>query len=564
MVRPGLYGAIKPSGVDFGGIAERSIERILREKRLDEERAVETAKSLRAARDARDEYAVDAIENTKLVEQTGIYSRQVHDVNEDIRNELLRLTDKYQMSGSSEDRINLAMFIQESNQRVINIGNFRKRMEDINGKFSAVDKDNKPVYSLNRNADKQLLYNKILGASDEYTLDLKTLKITDGEGEMEAGDFLTKNFSDMKRYVDPDEAVDKFFKQYNKTGFNKTKSEITDDDGNVTGTQTIYRLSTAQEGQMRKAFGEVFTSDDDVWQEYAADTDNDDTPDNLITDTMFKRGMARNLMAMTTVDIEPAAAGVKPTVAEKTLARKQEMSMKWLPDILSGKKEFGGAGALKDAYRTTEEHGKESVYSAESFRNPKTGKIGIIMRLQTAKGGETIPPLIIEDVSTPAGAAEALKMLPRSIYAMYDELDITPEEMASKFALAAGQMTPERAGELSQVGARVGVERSIDKSLADFGSGALEKESADMVVKDLFAELSKYLPEDVLTKVGIRVGLGNRKKFIDVDKDTFRILNRDTRQTIIDAITAVIKEELAKKTTLATKETVDVSDIFKK
>ncbi|HUX59618.1 MAG TPA: hypothetical protein VMV77_21790 [Bacteroidales bacterium] len=564
MVRPGLYGAIKPSGVDFGGIAERSIERILREKRLDEERAVETAKSLRAARDARDEYAVDAIENTKLVEQTGIYSRQVHDVNEDIRNELLRLTDKYQMSGSSEDRINLAMFIQESNQRVINIGNFRKRMEDINGKFSAVDKDNKPVYSLNRNADKQLLYNKILGASDEYTLDLKTLKITDGEGEMEAGDFLTKNFSDMKRYVDPDEAVDKFFKQYNKTGFNKTKSEITDDDGNVTGTQTIYRLSTAQEGQMRKAFGEVFTSDDDVWQEYAADTDNDDTPDNLITDTMFKRGMARNLMAMTTVDIEPAAAGVKPTAAEKTLARKQEMSMKWLPDILSGKKEFGGAGALKDAYRTTEEHGKESVYSAESFRNPKTGKIGIIMRLQTAKGGETIPPLIIEDVSTPAGAAEALKMLPRSIYAMYDELDITPEEMASKFALAAGQMTPERAGELSQVGARVGVERSIDKSLADFGSGALEKESADMVVKDLFAELSKYLPEDVLTKVGIRVGLGNRKKFIDVDKDTFRILNRDTRQTIIDAITAVIKEELAKKTTLATKETVDVSDIFKK
>ena len=564
MVRPGLYGAIKPSGVDFGGIAERSIERILREKRLDEERAVETAKSLRAARDARDEYAVDAIENTKLVEQTGIYSRQVHDVNEDIRNELLRLTDKYQMSGSSEDRINLAMFIQESNQRVINIGNFRKRMEDINGKFSAVDKDNKPVYSLNRNADKQLLYNKILGASDEYTLDLKTLKITDGEGEMEAGDFLTKNFSDMKRYVDPDEAVDKFFKQYNKTGFNKTKSEITDDDGNVTGTQTIYRLSTAQEGQMRKAFGEVFTSDDDVWQEYAADTDNDDTPDNLITDTMFKRGMARNLMAMTTVDIEPAAAGVKPTAAEKTLARKQEMSMKWLPDILSGKKEFGGAGALKDAYRTTEEHGKESVYSAESFRNPKTGKIGIIMRLQTAKGGETIPPLIIEDGSTPAGAAEALKMLPRSIYAMYDELDITPEEMASKFALAAGQMTPERAGELSQVGARVGVERSIDKSLADFGSGALEKESADMVVKDLFAELSKYLPEDVLTKVGIRVGLGNRKKFIDVDKDTFRILNRDTRQTIIDAITAVIKEELAKKTTLATKETVDVSDIFKK
>ena len=524
-----LYSKIQPSGVDFGAIAERGVERLLREKRADEKERIAAIKQIRAERDARDKFALDAFSQDAFVKQTTNFSEQIYQLDEDTKEEMLRLADKVAQTGSYQDKISLKKFTLEAELRAMRIGGFLKSVENINGKFTSVDKDNFPEYSPGLNASKQLLLSQVMSGKDGYSIDFKTFKIKGPDGkEINAQDFITQNFSDLKRYMDPDRAVDDFLKGTDRTPFNSREMVWMDENGKE-HSRTVYDTDYDDVKEaLYPEFLKTFTSDNLAWQEYADQTDD---PEAEVTENMFRRGLARNGFMFTTTKETQKLPG-EESVTESSKASRRKMSEELLVDIASGGEGTAGVSLFKGTGQRAENH-----------YNPITGKVGITIY----KEGKA--PYVIEDISTTAGAAEVLEYATRGrtgTYARFDDLsDQEKEKMINNVVEAAKNIPKGKKQEMIKASYRGVAEASVGEALETVGGISLNRQAkrnkdSVNIVNNIIEDLEGVVSADNMSIVKDIIKLKKNGNLV-IGTKTFTVFNEDTKDDIINAVIEVVE-----------------------
>lgn len=545
-----LYSNLRPSGVDMGAPAERAMERMLREKRARQDRKIKAIEDIRKSRDKRDQFAVDAFSQDIFVEQAGILSEQVMRLNDDVLTEMTDLVDKYRQTGSVEDKIALAKYKTKAITKAESIGKFLEMVASTNNKFTETDDKGNPVYSLELNADQQVLMNQLLSGQGGYKLDLREFKVTTPDGDkVDAIDFMNKNFTGLTKYVNPEKAVDDWLQGIDRSPYDTHQVEWQGEDGKI-HSKTVYKTDYQElKDKLYEDFNDTFNSDNLAFRQYAAETNHDPKE---VTEKMFKSGLRRNGFMFETVKTSQAIQ--KETVSGRKTAKKIEDSQRWLIDLASGGTQAGGTGVLKDVSRTTEAGGMEKVYKAERFMNPLTGEIGLAIHTTTAKG-EPQPPIIIDNLATPQGAAEVTEMAVSkkgSTYVRYDEMNMDAEQLAQIVRDEKAKLSEDRKKELTSKAPEIATQVAMDRLFADIGKTAFEKGNIDRSLETLFSTLQQYVPSDVIERVKKRVGTSSRglglglgkPKYLDVDDKKFETLNPDSKKVIITAISDVINEEM--------------------